>query len=102
MNVKTFLIYFIFFVFYSCNYSNNNFFNKSYKGVVKKKYEELMNHNMWVFEVESENFKFKEGAEHFPKSWEYAEIGDSIIKKKGCPYITIKKHNGDSANFFYK
>ena len=86
----------------SCNYSDYNIRNRNFRGVIIKKYQDASNRYMWAFDVDSNSKTFQVGAVHYPKCWNYAEIGDSIIKKKDSIYIKICKPNGESRIFTYK
>ena len=73
-----------------------------YKGVITEIYQEPMNHNRWAFAVKIDSLEKEKCAECFPYSWEYACIGDSIIKPPDTLMIVIKKPNGESKEFFYR
>ncbi len=73
-----------------------------FKGIVLKIFKDKDNHNMYTFKIKTSNNSLDGVADIFPNSWEYAEIGDSIIKEKGELYITIKKKNGDNKIFYFE
>ncbi len=100
--MKRKIIYISLFVFLASCMTKNNIRNDSYKGVILKVYNDVSNHNIYSFSINTNKYIFIEVAEFFPNSWEYAEIGDSIIKEKGELYITIKKKNGDNKIFYFE
>jgi len=75
---------------------------QKYKGVIVDVFQEKRNHNMYTFRIKVKNDIIKECAEFWPKSWEYAKIGDSIIKPKDILLIVVKKSDKVSKEFHYK
>lgn len=67
-------------------------------GQITKIYIDKRNHSIFKFEINSGKGNGF-AADLYPKSWEYASIGDSIIKNKGDSFITIKKRDGSSMIF---
>ena len=61
-----------------------------------------MNHNIYAFSVNTKFGEMGVTAESFPRSWEYASVGDSIIKPKDELRIIIKKKDGSSQSFDYR
>ncbi|GAB6121783.1 hypothetical protein JCM30204_29320 [Dysgonomonas termitidis] len=62
------------------------------EGVIISIYQDRKNHEVYTFTIKSNSWY--DGtfiADFYPKSWLYASIGDSIIKKKNEDFITIKK-----------
>ena len=97
----------MFMIFVICMSSCENRFRNHiqelyFKGVILKIYNDVDNHNMYTFKIKTSNSYFDGVADIFPDSWEYAEVGDSIIKLNGELNITIKKKNGDSKIFYYQ
>ena len=75
---------------------------ESYSGVITDIFRQTWNHDMWIFTVKIDSLEKEKCAECFPYSWEYASIGDSIIKPPDTLMIVIKKPNGESKEFFYR
>ena len=101
---KTISISFIFIIlsFGSCNYIAKERTRKDfYKGIITAKFIDERNHLDENYLFKSKTDTFFESGEIYPDSWEYANVGDSIIKEKGELYLTIKKKNGDSKMFPY-
>jgi hypothetical protein len=73
-----------------------------FKGVITKIYQIPMKHNMRVFDIHTEYGESGVTADHWPYSWEYASVGDSIIKPPDTLMIIIKKPDGSSKEFFYR
>jgi len=79
--------------FTSCNDGKKAILDSECIGVITKVYIDKKNHSIYKFEINSfAGLGF--AADLYPKSWEYASIGDSIIKNKGESFITIKKTDG--------
>lgn len=101
---KSFIIFIIIiifsFIYFSCDKRNRNILvEDDCKGVIIKIYREPRNHNVYQFEIIQDEKKRTFIADFYPKSWIYATIGDSIKKKKGESFITIKKIDGSSMTF---
>ena len=71
-----------------------------YNGIIIQKFDDIENHNLKTFKIKTDNDVTYETTDGFPNSWEYAEVGDSIIKMKGELYFTIKKKNGELKDFY--
>jgi hypothetical protein len=71
---------------------------ESYKGIITEIYQEEMNHYMWRINTDCDNNLI---GNDWPRSWEYAKIGDSIIKPPDTLMIIIKKSDGTYKEFFY-
>lgn len=71
-----------------------------YSGTIIQKFNDIEFHNERTFKIKTSNDTTYETANTFPDSWEYAEVGDSIIKIKGELYFTIKKKNGELKDFY--
>ena len=91
----------------SCNQlAKEKFVESSYKGIINSKYREKMDHNTQIFGINSkgQDHSMKVAASVFHGAYDYATIGDSIIKTKGELCITIKKKNNnfsDYMTFYY-
>ena len=104
------IIYYLFFILlgYSClnNSLKENIKVSSYNGVITDKYEDRENHSISIFVIKKNGGKYiEEAADLFYGSWQYADVGDSIIKEKGKMYITIKRKRANyktSVIFNYK
>jgi len=73
-----------------------------YSGVITKIYREPMQHDMWFFDIDTECGVSGVTASFWSKSWEFASVGDSIIKPPDTLMIIIKKPNGESKEFYYR
>jgi len=74
----------------------------SYRGVVTEIYRDPENHYAYTFSIRTSQNEFSTHADFYPKSWEWAEIGDSIIKEQGQLSVTIKKKDGECGVFYYQ
>lgn len=84
-------------------FAHQRFKKTSYKGIIVLIYNDESNHNTTIFKINtSDNNLIEESSDSFYQSWEYAEIGDSILKEKGVSYIIIKKKNGDDRMFYFE
>jgi len=72
-----------------------------YKGVITKIYREPMQHDMYFFDIHTECGVTGVTASFWSKSWEFASVGDSIIKPPDTLMTIIIKPNGESKEFFY-
>lgn len=85
----------------SCVNNNKNIidYNRDteLKSIITDIYIDRKNYYLYRFKIEGVNSDLY--AAYYIDSWEYASIGDSIIKNKGDDFITIKKANGDSKRF---
>jgi hypothetical protein len=85
---------------HSCNgLAENELKGISYRGIVSSKYKEEKNHNVNMFKVDSGKLSFKVDAFIFHGAFEYAQIGDSLIKNKGEMEITIKKKKSNFSTY---
>ena len=101
---KFILIFFLLFAFGCIRYDGIKKSNKAegYKGIITKIYQDDRNHGVSTFNIRTEKEEFKRLATLYPRSWEYAEIGDSIIKPADTLMIIIKKNDSTYKEFFYK
>lgn len=68
--------------------------NDSYIGIIKDIYIDKNNHSVTKFDIICSNqIEISIIADFYPDSKRFAEIGDSIIKKKGDPFFKIKKNS---------
>jgi len=92
----------IVFLLSSCTFGDKGrTYKKSFKGVIIKKYQNDKNHGMLTFDIVNNNQKFWVISERWPRCWEFAEVGDSIIKPPDTLILTIKKPNGTEKHFNY-
>lgn len=101
---KTFILLLALFLVLSCikiNTGKDQMKHERYKGVITKIYQDESNHFMNTFEINAKT-RFIEIANYYPKSWEYAQVGDSIIKPPDTLMIIIKKNDTTQKEFFYK
>jgi hypothetical protein len=104
MNLKLFIVLFSI-ILCSCiriDTGKNDTKKENYKGIITKIYQDDKEHYMYTFEIKTNTIIFNECAQLWPKSWEYAKVGDSIIKKKDTLMITIKKNDSTYREFEYK
>lgn len=87
----------------SCINKKSNFekmLDIEYKGQILKIYNDERNHNIYKYVIKKNDGQIIEDVgDHYSGSWEYASVGDSIIKKKGESFIMIKKNDGSSEAF---
>ena len=74
----------------------------AYLGIITDIFRDKWNHDMRTFKIKIDSVEMEECADCFPYSWEYARVGDSIIKPPDTLMIIIKKPNGESKEFFYR
>lgn len=98
--------YYIFIIAILTSCINRNYEQKlkedSYEGIIQEKYNDIKNHNALTYKIDMETIKIDRIVEFYPKISSYADIGDSIIKRKGELKITIKKKSGKEASFYYE
>ncbi|WP_165045740.1 hypothetical protein [Dysgonomonas sp. ZJ709] len=85
---------------FSCYDNKPGILKIDVKGIITDIYQDRGNHEVYTFNVEADSWY--DGAfiaDFYPRSWEYAAIGDSIIKNKGETFITIRKSDGSSKIF---
>ena len=105
MKIKIFLLStIILMLFLSCinEMARNKIKQDEYKGIIVDKYKESINHDARTFMILIDNNNYETSAEFWPYAWEYASVGDSIIKPKDELKIIIKKKDGSSDVFFYQ
>lgn len=76
----------------SCHNNKKVILKVEVKGIITNIYQDKQNHQVYTFNVRANSWY--DGtfiADFYPGSWEYASIGDSIIKNKGETFVTIKK-----------
>jgi hypothetical protein len=83
----------------SC-YNCKDYKEIEFKGKISNIYSTSMNHHQYTFQIQLPNGYLDFVGQDFPRSWEYAGIGDSIIKLKDSLKIEIKKPT-DESKFFY-
>ena len=74
----------------------------AFKGLIAKVYRDEENHYVYTFLIKTSNKSITEVADNFPYSWEYASVGDSIIKEKDELYIKIIRKNGEYKRFYFQ
>ena len=102
MKITTILIIVIF-TLTSCQYDGAREIIKSseYKGVIIHTYREKFNHNAAVFVIKMHDSSLEMNPDSWPNLWEYAKIGDSIIKQKDTLLIIVIKNDSTKEEFFY-
>ena len=73
-----------------------------YSGVITNIYQVPTRHNNYFFDIHAECGVSGVTASWWWHSWEFAEVGDSIIKPPDTLMIIIKKPNGESREFYYR
>lgn len=85
---------------FSCYNNKIGILKVEVKGVITDIYQDRRNHEAYTFNVEANSwYNGAFIADFYPRSWEYATIGDSIIKNKGETFVTIKKSDGSFKTF---
>jgi hypothetical protein len=104
MKIKIVLIFVL--ILYFCSCVNGPVKQRTkeleFRGKISKIYNDTKNHYMYTFNILTEGGEISEVAEFWPNSWEYASVGDSIIKPKDELKIIIKKPDGSWDVFFYR
>jgi hypothetical protein len=72
---------------------------ESYKGVINEIYQDKSHHSIWRLNT---SCNVNVIGNDWPKSWEYAQVGDSIIKLSDTLMIIIKKNDSIYKEFYYK
>ena len=86
----------------SCTFGDKKrTYQESYRGLIIKNYRDYHNHGMYTFDVKNNDYEFKVLSEAWPCSWEYAKVGDSVIKLPDTLILIIKKPNGEEKHFNY-
>jgi len=99
---KLILLFLLIIISISCTFNDKKKTYKiSYKGIIVKNYQDDNNHGMLTFDVLNNNYTFSVTSVKWPRSWEYAEIGDSIIKPPDTLILIIKKPDGSEKHFNY-
>lgn len=87
-------------VFGGCHKNREEILKVEVKGTIIEIYQDRKNHKVYTFNIKANSVYDRTFiANFYPKSWLYASIGDSIIKKKGESFITIIKKDGSSQRF---
>jgi len=73
-----------------------------FRGVITKIYRIPNQHDMRVFDIKTEYGESVVSADNWWYLWEFASVGDSIIKPPDTLMIIIKKPNGESKEFYYR
>ena len=91
--MKLHLLICIFFIL-SCHDNKSKILDDESHGYITKIYIDKKNHSIYKFDIIT-NYGYNYFvADLYPYSWEYASVGDSVIKKKGDAFITVKKKDG--------
>ena len=80
----------------------NKTLKDNFKGVITKIYQDEIHHYTWTFQIKTTTDIIDRDAQLWPKCWEYAKVGDSIIKPADTLMIIITKNVNTSKKFFYK
>lgn len=103
-NIYVFFIIFSATIFYHFFYSNKDSIKEiedcHYSGIILEKFLDEKNHGVSSFSIRTDKKYITEIADYFIYSWDYAQAGDSIFKRKGELSITIKRKNGNNRVFF--
>ncbi len=101
--MKKIIIVFMFFYTACIRYDGGKEHTRTrkYNGTVVSIFQDTKNHYMYTFLIKIKKDTIEECAEFWPKSWEYAKVGDSIIKPKDTLMLIIKKPTGKFKKFYY-
>jgi hypothetical protein len=99
---KSIIFLFVLSLLYSC--SNDKSFRElyqkdHYRGIIIKIYWNKDNHGMGTFSVRTDSSEFEEIADFYSQSWDYAKVGDSIIKPIDTLMIIIKRNDSTFKEF---
>lgn len=76
-----------------------------YRGILKEVFLDANNRNQYTYRIQTNDSTINQTVTPYSKSFDYTEVGDSIIKEKGKLQITIKKKESNfsvSATFPYE
>lgn len=104
INLIFLILYTTFFCYFYLGCDTQKDFQKknAYKGIITPIYRDELKHGMYVSCIKNDSLVFEETIDWYPKSWEYAEIGDSIIKPPDTLMIIIKNNDSTFQEFFYR
>ncbi len=57
---------------------------------------------MYTFTIKSDSIEFDDIIDFYSDAWQYAKVGDSIIKPADTLMIIIKMNDSTSREFLYK
>ena len=89
----------IFFIYFTNENAKKKIKKDAYCGVITDIYRDSRDNEKWIFKIKVDSLEREQCLDHFSYSWEYACIGDSIIKPFDTLMIIIKKPNGESKGF---
>ena len=73
----------------------------SYRGVIREIYKDTRNHMATTFAIQTKTEDLEIDANVWPRSWEFAKVGDSVIKLADTLILTIKKNDTIEKQFKY-
>lgn len=88
--------------FFSCENSKKPYdkiLDENYEGLITNIYRDRNSHDVFRYDILYKDKYIEVVGDLYSKSWTYASVGDSIIKKKGESFITIKKGDGSFKTF---
>ena len=89
----------IFFIFFTNENAKKKIKKDAYRGIITDIFRDSWDNEKWVFTVKVDSLEREQCVDHLSYSWEYACVGDSIIKPLDTSIIIIKKPNGESKEF---
>lgn len=96
------IILFLGLLSFSCTFGDKERTRKkSFKGILQKKYQNDKNHGMLTFDLVDNNQTFWVISERWPYCFDFAEVGDSVIKPADTLILIIKKPDGTEKYFDY-
>jgi len=90
-------------IFHSCqiDFGKDEIEKDIYTGIIIDKFQDKNDHYMWTLEIKSD-IKYNIIAERWNGLWQYAEIGDSVLKPENTLDLKIRKKNGITKIFKYE
>lgn len=79
--------------------AENNQKDIEYRGVLTEIFLDAENRNQYTYKIQTNNNIINQAVTSYSKSFDYIEIGDSIIKEKGGLEIIIKKKNSNYSTY---
>ena len=80
-------------------YAENKQKNIEYRGVLKEIFLDANNRNQYTYQIQMKNQSINQVVTPYSKSFDYVEIGDSIIKRKEELQITIKTKKSNYSTY---